>query len=159
MENIEIGLLFIPSIIGIASYFVSRDLSKSGNNLRSRPPAVVFRIVWIALYLLIGAAWMLSISYYKSKNNENIDSLMLKSDNVVEMVHVFYSLLIVSLFLWPVVYSRGYKKTAMFILVFCILFTLLCAVVNPDVSNLCLAPLFTWLVFALLLNFTTVNTM
>ncbi len=108
------------------------DLSKI--NVKARPPPIVFGIVWTILYILIGISWALG-----TKGST--------------LINIFYSLLTISLFLWPIVCTKYGLEQAMYVMLFCILFTILCMVVNSTVSNILISPLIVWLFYASLLNF------
>lgn len=112
--------MFIPLLSGIISSMLAGDLSKI--NVKARPPPAVFGIVWTILYILIGVSWAL-----ETKGNT--------------LINIFYSLLTISLFLWPIICTEYGLEQAMYVMLFCILFTILCIMVNSKVSNILISPL------------------
>jgi tryptophan-rich sensory protein len=154
-EDYQYVIVFIPIIVGISSMLFSKSLKKIGEKIKARPNPSAFGIIWTILYLLIGVAWALNISYYSQNNTFET----LTSNNLGIISNVFYSLLIFVLFIWPICYTRTRigNKYALYVLAIGILLTVLCMCINPMVSNICMSFLLVWLVFALLLNFTDVN--
>ena len=125
-----------------AGYLVSLKckMSKSGVNIKFRPPGYVFGTVWPILYILLGLSWIKS----DYKNNKIIDSL--------------YLILSSLLALWIVVYSCfKSKKGALFIMMSCILSIVFLMILISTKSRLYLAPLSVWLLYALLLSITDIQ--
>jgi len=153
-EDYQYAIVFIPIIVGISSMFFSKSLKDVGVKIKARPNSSAFGIIWTILYLLIGVAWALNISYYSQSNNTTATFETLRSSDLGIISNVFYSLLVFVLFLWPICYTKIGKKVALYILTISILLTVLCMCM---ISNICMSFLLVWLVFALLLNFTDVN--
>ncbi len=156
-ENYQYFLLFVPILVGFISSF--------GYNLKNvrlekaSPKPYVFSIVWTILYILIGISLTMNISYYMSETvtegEKTYGKSMTSKDSLITSC-VFYGFLIFCLCMWPYTFGKN-QRYALFLLAFCILFTILCMIMNPVVSNLCMTPLLTWLLFALLLNYSKVN--
>ena len=129
--------LLLPLITGYSVSAFCSPGKKSGANIKFRPPAWLFGIVWPILYILIGLAWV----------------------NSKEQI-LYFSALIFLLCLWSVVYScQNNKKGGIYIIflsLLCLLF--LYTNVNKLSKNL-LSPLIVWLLFAGLLNIFEVQIM
>ena len=130
----ELLRLFYPMIAG---YLVSLKckMSKSGNNIKFRPPGYVFGIVWPILYILLGLSWI---------NSEY------KKDKIIDGLYFGLSTLLA---LWIVIYScYKSKKGALFIMMLSILAIVFLMILVPKKSKLYLAPMLVWLCYALLLS-------
>lgn len=130
--------IILPSILGYSSAMFCNVSKSSGSTVNFRPPAVVFSIVWIILYILIGVSW------YMSRE---------KSSNTI-IIDLLYLLLNISLVSWIVLYSCiNDKINAIYVLVICIMFAFFCyTVTNNIISKLTLIPLICWLFLAMLIN-------
>ena len=141
MEIIDIIILFIPLITGFLTGLIFNVGKSAGSSVKSRPPPIVFGIIWPILYLLIGWSWVSS----RQKNKPLID--------------IMYVILIGLLCLWIIVYKYN-KKLALYVLTTSLTSTLTLIVYNTNRDNraaVLLVPLFTWLLFATMLNNTEVN--
>lgn len=129
-DNTNIIYLFFPMISGyITSAFCPMNRN-DGANIKFRPPSYVFGIVWPILYLLLGAAWVLS-------NSKTL----------------YYLVLSLILCLWIIVFSCFKdKKSASWILLASVTMCTSVIVVSSKKSQLLLTPLLGWLLFALLMN-------
>jgi translocator protein len=135
----ELLRLFYPMFAG---YLVSLKckMSKSGNNIRFRPPGYVFGIVWPILYILLGLSWI---------NSEY------KKDKIIDGLYFGLSTLLA---LWIVIYScYKSKKGALFIMMLSILAIVFLMILVPKKSQLYLAPLEVWLLYALLMGITDIQ--
>ena len=136
MNNKNLMRLFYPIVIG---FTVSKfcKMSKSGVNVKFRPPPFVFGIVWPILYILLGLSWI----------NSNPD----KNMNIEIMFFILSSLLAY----WIIVYScQKNKKNAVFVMLAIILNISLLMIQIPKKSKICLVPLAVWIFFAMLLSTT-----
>jgi len=107
----------------------------SGQTVKFRPPSWVFSVIWPILYLMLGYSWLLSSQI----------------DHVLSLI--LYSLLTLSLTSWIVVYScMQDKKNSAYIILISIILTIMCMQLGDKQSKILLAPLFGWLIFALLMN-------
>lgn len=125
-----------------AGYLVSLKckMSKSGTNIKFRPPGYVFGIVWPILYILLGLSWI--HSNYKQ----------------IKIIDALYFILSSLLALWIIVYSCfKSKKGALFIMMLCILSIVFLMILISTKSKLYLAPLSVWLLYALLLSITDIQ--
>ena len=130
----ELIRLFYPMFAG---YLVSLKckMSKSGNNIKFRPPGYVFGIVWPILYILLGLSWI------------NSDY---KKDKIIDGLYFGLSTLLA---LWIVIYAcYKSKKGALFIMLLSILAIVFLMILISKKSQLYLAPLLVWLCYALLLS-------
>lgn len=136
MNNKNLMRLFYPIVIG---FTVSKfcKMSKSGVNVKFRPPPFVFGIVWPILYILLGLSWI----------NSNPD----KNMNIEIMFFILSSLLAY----WIIVYScQKNKKNAVFVMLAIILNISLLMIQIPKKSKIYLVPLAVWIFFAMLLSTT-----
>ena len=136
MNNKNLMRLFYPIVIG---FTVSKfcKMSKSGVNVKFRPPPFVFGIVWPILYILLGLSWI----------NSNPD----KNMNIEIMFFILSSLLAY----WIIVYScQKNKKNAVFVMLAIILNMSLLMIQIPKKSKIYLVPLAVWIFFAMLLSTT-----
>ncbi len=148
-EEIKIILVFLTIYISNYLFMFHRNfvlgngISRKLNRCRlpATPPGYVFGIVWLILYVLLGLSFVYNYRTRDSRDNK---------------LYLFYGLLCLSLFIWPIVtlYSR---RMSLYLLVLCILFTIMCGIISNESAKLCLAPLFTWLLFAVMLSFAGVN--
>lgn len=122
--------LFFPMLSGYLTASFCPMKSNSGSNVKFRPPAYVFGIVWPILYLMLGSAWIFS----KERT----------------MFYLLFSLLLSS---WIVMFScLKNKKKASWILLANVTMCIALMVVSKKQSQLLLTPLLGWLLFALLMN-------
>jgi|TARA_Y100000389_G_scaffold197664_1_gene232706 translocator protein len=136
MNQIDLLRLFYPMVAG---YGVSKfcKMGKSGVNIKFRPPPYVFGIVWPILYILLGLSWI------NSNPSQN------------KMIELLYITLSTLLAYWIVVYAcQKNKKQAVYVMLAIILCIVLLMIQIPKRSQLYLAPLGVWLLYALLLSTT-----
>jgi benzodiazapine receptor len=128
---------FIPVILGfVISIFF--PMHSAGSVVKSRPPPIVFGIIWTILYLLIGYCW--SLNHKANKDHDYVDFLFI----------VLNALLV----LWVIVYSIDYKL-ALWLIVLIILFVsymIWYYTVKHRSQGRFLLPLLIWLMFATLLG-------
>lgn len=151
MKLIDIIILSVPLVTGFITSALFNVGKSAGASVKSRPPPIVFGIVWPILYLLIGLSWINSRNHNDSK-----------------ITDIMYMILIFLLCLWIIVYKYN-KKAALYVLLLCLTSTLFIIVYNlrnhidykesnkTNNSALLLIPLSTWLLFAIMLNNTEVN--
>ena len=132
-------LIALPLVAGTLTSFSCKVPSDAGATVAFRPPAVVFSIVWPALFLLMGVAWYLS-----------------RADSV--LVHAGNGLLLASMMAWMVVYACQRRKTqALYVLLLSVLFSVWVLCLYPAPRKLLIVPLVVWLLFATLMNATEVQ--
>jgi translocator protein len=131
---------YLPLISG---YFMTWlcPMINAGNNIKARPPAFVFGIVWPILYLLLGYSWVMLENY--------------KYTDIIFGINILLGVL------WIYNYSCiSNKKNALYILLSMILggvYLLLYSFENEPQISYFIAPYTVWLIFALMLNFKEVN--
>ena len=148
------SIFILPVVLGSISGFLA-PMKGVGSKIRARPPGYVFGIVWTILFLLYGAAWNLTISYWSS--DPVIPDAWVTGEIGYILSMVLYSVNMACLFSWPFVYNRAGPWPAMFLLLVSLVLTLASAMVSPPSAGICLSPLLGWEIFALILNFTIVN--
>jgi tryptophan-rich sensory protein len=144
LENpVEIAYLLAPAASGYAASMVCGvDGENAGDCIPWRPPGYVFGIVWPILYLLIGI------------------SMIFASRIVTSPMVVFtYSVLVLLLAAWPIVYTCvGNKKAGVAIIILSLIAAAYAIIQGDVLSQVTLAPLILWLCFALTLNVAEVTT-
>lgn len=146
MDKLKYLTLLLPIISGFATSQICKMGGDSGSNVKFRPPAWVFAVVWPILYLMMGCSWFIAL-----KNADNF------TDKVV--VNVFYSSLMILLALWIVIYScRKNPKGAVYVLLASLVVCIGILVgVGNTLGKMLMVPLMGWLLFALLMNITQVQ--
>jgi len=130
-------ILLLPLILGtVTSLFICKVESTSGENVKIRPPSVVFSVVWPILYILLGLSWNVARKY----NNQML-------------ADVLYLLLNLLLCTWIYVYScLDKKKESVYVIVGCFTLALVCFSLGNYISKMSISPLIGWLFLATLLN-------
>lgn len=137
-----------PLLIGSVSSFLIGDIAKRLYPLLEKPPfsppAFLFPIAWIILYLLMGLA-----TYYML--------LSVTSDENKQMALMIYTAQLLVNFLWPIVFFMlQLYGLAAFILCFLFFLVSINIIVYSRInrySGILLIPYFLWLGYALYLNF------
>ena len=139
MKQEDLMRLVYPMVAGFGVSLFCK-MGKSGTNVKFRPPAYIFGIVWPILYLLLGLSWVHS----NPQQNQLVDGLFFTLSSLLAF--------------WIVVYAcRKDKKNAVFVMVAILLAIALLMVLIPQKSKLMLTPLGIWILFALLLSTTEVQ--
>ena len=131
--------LYIPFLYGYFMTIICPIIDKT--NFKSKPPPIVFAIVWPILYFLLGYSWTVL------QNHEYTDAL--------------FGLNIALGALWIYNYSCiNRKKNALYILLAMILASIYLILYSfqkePFIAYLT-TPYTVWLIFAIMLNFKSVN--
>ncbi len=142
-----VGAIIIPEAVGLISALVTggfSDVYKSYKQPFLSPPGVVFPIVWVVLYALMGIASYLIIEEVKGREKEKFEALF------------FYGLQLAVNFIWPIIF---FKFSAYWVAVVVILVLLALVVVTAirfynlyETAFYLLIPYLIWLVFATYLN-------
>lgn len=141
-EIIEFIYLILPALLGYGTQFFCPIKKDAGENVKFKPPAVIFRIVWIILFLMLGISFMLSMKINKNKF----------------LTLSLYICLILSLVVWLYLYGcKNNKKLASWILILSIGVSLSCFAISENKIKILLSPLIAWSIFALLMNTTEVQ--
>ena len=139
MNQSELMRLFFPMVVGYLASWKCK-MTKSGVTVKFRPPGYVFGIVWPILYVLLGFSWINS-GY---KQNKYIDALYFGTSSLLG--------------LWLIVYSCfKSKKGALSVMMLSILSIVFLMILVPTKSQLLLAPLEVWLLYALLISITDIQ--
>ena len=127
-------ILFIPMIVGYGCAMGCNIGKNAGSNVRFRPPAWFFGVIWPILFILVGVSWI----YAVRKNSWN---------------YLSYSLLVGLLGLWIIIYGcTKNKKAGVWILILTICVGIMALCMGNLPSQLCLAPLIAWALLATLMN-------
>ena len=133
--------LFLSMIIGYLVSLKCKMNKSSGSIVKFRPPSYIFGIVWPILYLLIGCSWIQSTN------------TIIK--NKIDYLYISLSLL---LGFWIYVYSCMNNKIGSLYVMFIIFLNLLfLMILIPKKSQLLLAPLCIWLLYATFLLTTDIQ--
>jgi len=131
--NNSLLIIPVPLILGFIAGRIC-PMEQAGEELRFRPPGAVFGIVWTFLYLLLGVIW------WRNIKSPVFNTLMIS--------------LLVLLNMWIYIYScKNSKKGGLYIL----LLTLMVGLMLYSFDPILWSPFIAWIVFALLLNYSTVQ--
>jgi len=131
-------LLFLPLVICYAVSFKCKIGRDAGNNVKFRPPAAVFGIVWACLFICLGLSWV--YSFTKQIGNRETTP------------YVIYSLIIFFLALWIILYGCAKKKKeSIWVFIPLLMLCFMGLSIGTQLSRLLLSPLIGWLIFALVL--------
>ncbi len=156
------SIFVLPFVLGSLSGFLS-PMKAAGKNIKARPPGYVFGIVWTMLFIFYGAAWNLTISYWNSQEYSEpvVPDAWITGEIGYILSLVLYTVNMACLFTWPFIYNRtfgiGGPWSAMCLLRIILILTLASVFISPPSAKVCLSPLLGWEIFALILNFTIVN--
>lgn len=135
----ELILLILPMISVYSTTALCKIDKSSGVNVKFRPPAKFFGIIWPILLTLIGVSWI-------------------ASSRVNKLNSIFYAFLVLSLIYWILIYEcENKKREGAWILAVSIMVSLMAMIVGNTSSRLTLAPVITWILFALIMNTTEVQ--
>jgi translocator protein len=138
MDSFKLTLLLIP----LVTSFITSSLCKMNRNvdIPATPPGWVFSIVWTTLYLLLGWIWV------NNYQNTIINGLIIA--------------IIILLNMWIYMYNcKKNAKIGLYIILALLVLTLgLNSYLSIPEYKLMTVPLIGWLIFALMLNYTVVNT-
>ena len=145
----EFALIALPLVVGYGSSFACKIGPEAGKTVMFRPPSTVFGIAWPILYLCMGTAWCLACRTSGVSKSRLVG------------VHVANALLLLTLVLWPVLYScQKNRRAGVWVLLPALLFAATVVCLAPAVVPRVLAlPLLVWLGFALLMNAVEVQEM
>lgn len=133
MDIIIFVIIFI--LLSLVTYNCNINES-SGSIVKFRPPSIVFSIVWPIIFILLYLA--------KEEDDDEKDDYM-------------YYLLFASFFLWSTSYGcANYKSLG----IYAILTSLtILRMIENDNNKFYLSPIYTWLLFALLINVAEVQSL
>ena len=135
----DICILLLPLILGYSIAALCPIKKDTGKNVSFRPNPIVFSIVWPVLFLMLGWAWMIA-----SKNNPQN--------------HIIYALIIISLCSWTYMYGcQNNKIASLYTLITSLLFIIIAMITSPQQSQILLAFLLVWCLFATFMNVDMVN--
>ena len=162
MRPIEIVYFLSPLVVGYGTAALCPVGKNSGISVQFRPPSVVFGIVWALLFPLFGLSWVAasrkSVTSGRPSKTVKRNRKQQKFQSV--MVPVTYGGAILSLGLWEYIYSSqcgNNKKAGTWVILLAILFVLMAIQLGTPISRVLACPLLAWLIFALLMNTTEVQ--
>lgn len=137
--------IIIPEAVGLLSSFAAGNIGNSYNSYTKpplSPPGILFPIVWIILYALMGIASY--IVYEESRGERRKEAL------------TFYGLQLAVNFIWPVIFFRfeAYWLAVAVIILLLALVTVT-ALKFKEINSVAfwlLVPYIVWLLFATYLN-------
>ena len=137
----------IPELVGLLSTLVTgnvRNLYEDVNRPFLSPPAIVFPIVWIILYALMGIASYVIFEEVKGKETKRQEALFL------------YAIQLAINFIWPIIFFRFEAYWLAVIVILILLFVVIITALKFKELNstafLLMVPYILWLVFATYLN-------
>lgn len=137
--------IFIPILIGLISSFLSNNTTSSFNQLIKppfSPPAWLFSIVWMTLYILMGVA---SYFIYISNDKNKKSALSL------------YALSLVFNFLWPILFFNFHLYFVSFLWIIALEIIIILTITSfysiCHLSAYLLIPYLVWVAFAAYLNY------
>lgn len=144
LKRLLIAIL-IPEAVGLLSSFVTGNIGDAYTSYTKpplSPPGILFPIVWIILYALMGIA---SYIIYDARRSEKQKEAL-----------TFYGLQLAANFIWPVIFFRfeAYWVAVVVILILLAL-VLITAIKFKEISSTAfwlLVPYVVWLIFATYLN-------
>jgi len=137
MTVTDIILLLLPSFVGYAMSTTCPIGTDAGAVVKFRPPSVSFKYIWAILFVMLGISFVVA-----SHNTENST-----------LTTVLYLFLIAALAKWIYFYGcLNNKLVSCWILVGILAIELMCFIQGNQTSQLLLAPLMAWSVFALIMN-------
>lgn len=135
-------VIIIPLLIGMLSSFLC-SMKGSGTRVKFRPPPYVFGIVWTILYICMGIAW------YKALEDPTQNKTH---------IHIIYSSIVASLFLWVYMYGcMGKKKEASWLFILINTTVLFSLMTGPTLSRMLMCPLLAWCFFATIMSTTEIQ--
>jgi tryptophan-rich sensory protein len=137
----------IPELVGAASAFITGNMGEVYNSYKRpplSPPGIVFPIVWVILYALMGiASYLVSESTAASRKDKK-DALL------------FYAVQLVVNFIWPIIFFKfeAYRLAAVVIVALLVLVVITAFKFRKiDITAFRLMiPYILWLIFATYLN-------
>lgn len=146
-------IFLIPFLFGYTSSALC-DMKESGKNLKTRPPAWVFPIIWFVLFGILGYTWV------KTREINTI------------VVDVLFFTNTILMFIWVLTFSYSCinnKKNGLYILLLIFISSLsliICSLQNakfinniftPHISTYLLLLYTGWILYALMLNYSSVR--
>ena len=139
--------IIIPEAVGGLSALVTGNIGDAYKSYKQpplSPPGIVFPIVWIILYALMGIASYLIVE--ESKGHEKAKSEAL----------FFYGLQLAVNFIWPIIFFKFSAYWVAFIVILVLLALVIVTAIKfknlYDVAFYLLIPYIIWLIFATYLN-------
>lgn len=140
----DILWICLPLIIGFSTSAGCPIGKSAGSNVKFRPPAWSFAVIWVIIFVAFGFSWSLAIHH--------------SSGYKIPLTIVLYSLALLSLAIWIIVYGCvKNKKVASWVLIISLALTFMCFTQGNDISRILLGPLFAWAIFAMIMNTTEVQ--
>ncbi len=142
-----IAAIAIPELVGAASAFITGNIGEAYKNYNRpplSPPGIVFPIVWVILYALMGIASYLVAESRNVSNKEKKDALIL------------YAVQLGVNFIWPIIFFK-FKAYTLAVAVILVLLALVIITalrfrkISLTAFRL-MIPYILWLLFATYLN-------
>lgn len=132
-----------PILSGTLGTLICRVPKSSGEKIKARPPPYMFGVIWTVLYIFIGISWV----------------FLSRSTKQTWLIDLLFGINIALTFLWIVLYScSGLKKAGLYVLI--LIFISILTLLNVSRDSFVfyfIAPYAGWVLFALKLNYTEVN--
>jgi len=134
MDYIKNWRFWTPLLSGFGISSICKISKDEGGSLDQRPPAIVFKIVWPILYILLGFSWVNAISSIE-----------------LDLMHGLCTILLT---LWIVIFACFNKKKIALYTISLIIAILICCMSmhKHTYSKIVLIPVLAWLFIAFQLN-------
>jgi len=143
LNLLDIVYIILPGLLCYGIQAICSVGKDAGGKVKFRPPAWFFSVIWPILFLLLGISLMLSMRRNTNKY----------------LTFFIYTLLILSLVLWLFFYGcRKNKIVSLWILIISFSLSLSCFALGDVTIKLLLCPFIAWILFAILMNKTEVQT-
>ncbi len=137
----------IPELVGLLSAIITGNIGdtyKSFERPPLSPPGIVFPIVWVILYGLMGVASYIIYEEVRGDDEKRNNALL------------FYGLQLAVNFIWPIIFFKFEAYTAsVFVIIALLVLVIITAVKFKELNNAAfwlLVPYILWLLFATYLN-------
>ncbi len=137
----------IPELVGLLSAVITGNIGDTYKNFSRpplSPPGIVFPIVWVILYGLMGVASYIIFEEVKGKEEKRRQAL------------IFYGLQLIVNFIWPILFFRFEAYTAsVFLILLLLVLVIITAVKFKELNSTAfwlMVPYILWLIFATYLN-------
>ena len=137
----------IPELVGLLSAVITGNIGDTYKSFRQpplSPPGIIFPIVWVILYGLMGVASYIIFEEIKDRREEQKQAL------------TFYGLQLAVNFIWPIVFFKFEAYTAAVFVIFILLVLVIITAAKfkalSKTAFWLLVPYIVWLLFATYLN-------
>ena len=142
-------LLLMPMFAIFTTSSICKIGASAGKNVKFKPPPCVFGPIWFCLTILLGLSWVYSVNSVQQQG-----PLLFRATASMELtaIYAIYTLLVVSLMLWIILYGCGSDSLkALRTFIPTLMFCFMAQSTGSYISKILIAPLTAWIIFALLM--------